>query len=228
VLLDYQGGAYVMAVLASNKDSDTDYYTDGRSSYFRDFTTLQLDALKVYIMASPFSLEANLFEEAEDATTDGTLVTDALASPLAGANNAVELDAQNEYCRYDMTAGTHIPEGRYLAVFRAKIDNATGNDVYCYVRNNTDSVWRHEENAYIYKSLTTSYAYYSMVFDVTEQDVTDTDTIRINVTKYNANADVITLDYFLVVPIGDGETFPQDLAHSALRGFIQDRRLMLR
>ena len=51
-----------------------------------------------------------------------------------------------------------------------------------------------------------------------------TEDISVRVIKVTANANDIFVDYFLIVPIGDGESFPQDLSHSALRGRGQFKR----
>ena len=184
--------------------------------------------LKFYVGYIPFSLVANLFEEAEDADLNGTAatVTDALASPLLGANNAVELPAQNDNVQYNMTAGTELEAGRYLAVVRAKRLNDVANDLGIRVFNVTDSSYMNEENYWQFNTITDAFLYYTTVFDISQADVDDGDSFHIRVMKLQAGANTLTIDYFVIVPIGDGESFPQDLAHNALRGFNKARRVV--
>ena len=184
-----------------------------------------------WVSHSPFSLVANLFAEAENEPRGtATLVTDAAASPLAGANNAVLLDAigdytvpNGEYSAYTFTAGTDLPAGRYVAVIRARYVDVETMEMYVY--NSSTSEFRNEENARVNKVLTALFAYWCVIFDITDTEAAATNNFAIVAEKTNANANVIHIDYHLIVPIGDGMNFPQDLAHSALRGITQHPRL---
>jgi len=176
-----------------------------------------------YIGFSPFSLVANLFEEAEDATLGGgaTAVADAGAS----GGQAALLDAQTEYVRYDFTAGTDLPSGRYLAVVRVRDLNQVADDVELKITNFTDTEQRGEQGEPVNFQAAAAYAYYSEFFDITDADAAGTDAMRITVTKDQAAANDIYVDYILIIPIGDGYNLPQDLAHSSLRGITQLPRL---
>jgi len=48
------------------------------------------------------------------------------------------------------------------------------------------------------------------------------------VNKQTANANEIYVDYFLIVPLGDGRDWPQDLAHAALCTSDNRRRVFRR
>lgn len=201
--------------------------------YFQSLDgTEQTDQVWIFGIV-PFSLIANLFEEAEDGDYTGTTPgNDAAASPPAG-NNYVLLDAignfqtpAGEYSTYQFDAGTHLPEGRYLAVIRARyVDEET---MEMYVWNDDDDVYRNEENAKVTKTLAVTFGYHSVVFDITAADVTGTDTFAIVAEKSTDDADEIRIDYMLIVPIGDGANLPQDLSHSAMRSFNKPRRLYVR
>jgi len=178
---------------------------------------------EVYLGFVPFSLVANLFEEAEDATLGGGAT--AAADAGASGGQAALLDAQNELVYYDITAGTDLPAGNYLVVWRARDTNQVAGDFSTIVVNTTDGANRNEYNATTSFTVTASYAYYSTFFFITDADVTGIDNIRIRVIKSQAGANNIYVDYFLIVPIGNGMNWSQDLAHSALRGVTQLPRL---
>ncbi|GAH38230.1 unnamed protein product, partial [marine sediment metagenome] len=94
--------------------------------------------------------------------------------------------------------------------------------------NDNDDVYRNEENAKVIKTLAATFGYHSVVFDITAADVTGTDTLVIVAEKATADTDAIRIDYMLVIPIGDGEDWGQDLSHANLRTFTKPRRLYVR
>ena len=173
----------------------------------------------------PFALVANLFYELEDGIGGGaTDVVDAAAS----AGRAALLDAQNEEAAYGPTAGTDLPEGRYIAFFRLRDTNQVASDVQILLRNNVSTALRNEENDILLFTVTAAYAYYGVVFDITAADVAATNAFLFRVLKATAGANDVYADCLLIVPIGDGESFPQDLAHAAMRSKTQSRRIFER
>ena len=172
----------------------------------------------VYIGVLNFAKYANLFKEAEDATLSAGAAIDTTQTDDSG--DSVVLDAESEYARYTFTGLTDLPAGRYLAFFRIKDTNQVSNDLALRVYNETDSRFLNEENDVVYTTATSSFAYYSLVFDITEDD--EGDTLYVQVQKATANTNSIYVDYFLIVPITDGESLPQDLAHSAMRTFEKE------
>lgn len=182
-----------------------------------------------YVIAYiPFANVDELFSEAEDATSTGTNTVDANAS-----NGECErLDAQGnyltpagEYVYYRVIAGTDLPEGRYVVLWRALDSNQVADDFRIYVYNASDSAYRNEENEKVTETLTADYAFYSLVFDVKEGDVSGTDNFDIVCEKATADANDIDVDDILIIPIGDGESFPQDIAHNFLREIFNEWRL---
>lgn len=228
MLLFDDAGRLALTFMFTNEKPDAAFYSyQGDLARIQDIVAIDIASTKIWIGCSPFSLVANLFEEAEDGTLGGGAgtVTDAAASPLLGANNAVQLDAAGENVYWDFIAGTNLPAGRYLAVVRAR--EVDDEDMDVSVINDPLGVpsYRNEENAVVTFALGATFAYYGVFFDITDLDVTGTDLTRILVEKVDADADEIRIDYFLIVPCGDGMNFPQDLAHSALRGVSPRRRL---
>ena len=195
--------------------------SDGANLQYQQSASPDILDTKIYIYITPFPLVANLFLEAEDGTSTGSTEADALAS----AGFAEMLNAQTETVYYDVTAGTDLPAGTYLAVFRIRDINQIAGDVGLRVLDTTDTEYRNEEGAQQNTVATAIYAYYSMFFYISDADVAATDNIRIQVLKTQAGANEIYVDYFLIIPIGDGMNWPQDLAHSALRGITQHPRL---
>ena len=199
---------------------------DGRTHFLRRVDTTDIGTFVFYITIIPFSLVANLFIEAEDATRVGGATIE--ADGAASGGQTVEMNAQNETNYYEFNAGTDLPEGRYIAVFRLRDTNQVAGDVGLRVRNTTAGQQRNEENVYNNITITAAYLYYGIVFDITAADVSGTDNLRIQVNKQTAGANSIFNDYFLVIPIGDGESFPQDLSHAAMRVFDKPRRVFVR
>lgn len=171
----------------------------------------------------PFALIANLFEEAEDATLGGgaSVETDAAAS----GGDAVMLDAQWESVRYEFTGDTELPQGRYLCMARIRDINLVSGDVGLLAYNATDSNrYISQENETEFFTATATYAFYGMVFDIGEWDGSG-DTLNVRVRKELATANEIYVDYFLIIPIGNGQGWPQDQAHAAARLANRERRI---
>jgi hypothetical protein len=222
-------GTTVLGVIAtSQKPSGGNARFEGNDEgnlIVEDFTVADLETAKVFIGLVPFSLVASLFTEAEDETLGGGADTEDLADD---SGTSARLNAQNESVSWSFTAGTDMPAGRYLALSRAKDTNQVADDYRWNVYNSTDSKYRNEENDEVLETLTASFAYYQLVFDVTDADVSGGDTIAITAYKNNADANTVYVDYFLIVPVGDGESFPQTLSHNALRTVNRNRRILER
>lgn len=215
---DDDGDARIACIAASMKPNwdETRFqaYRGGNGLYIDDYYYSTAFENKFFIIAVPFSLIANTFVEAETIIYGGaTDVVDAAAS----AGRAALLNAQNEYVEYRVNAGTHFPAGRYIAVFRVRDINQVASDLDLRVLNNTDTEYRNEEHAEVYHTVTALYAYYAIVFDITDEDATALDQIYIRALKSTATANEIYVDYITVVPIGDGLSFPQDIAHRCMR-----------
>jgi len=140
-------------------------------------------------------------------------------------DNCVILNAQTEYVRHDFIAGTDLPAGRYLAALRISDLNQVADDVELKVTNFTDNEQRGEQGKPIYVTAAATYGYFCEFFDITDTDVSTLDSMRITVTKDLATGNEIYVDYFLIIPIGDGMNWSQDLAHGAIRGITQHPRL---
>lgn len=183
-----------------------------------------VDFTRVYILELDGVTAGNITVQGSDAGA-----VHIIPAATTHVDNAVILDAINEFCFYPFQAGTHLPEGRYLAVYRVR-DTAPAepNDLQHYVQNATDGTRRNEENDTPLITVTGVYAYYSLVFDITAEDVSGNDFLDVVARKITGNANEIYVDYFLIIPIGDGANLPQDLSHSAMRSFNKPRRLYVR
>ena len=210
----------VLATLSSNMKPG-EFQVDDGSINLRYNTVASIGSAKIILGYTVFEDVAKLFLEAEDGTSTGSTEADALASD----GFAEMLNAQNETVYYDITAGTDLPAGTYLATFRIRDINQIADDVGLKVQNTTDTEYRNEEGIQENTIATATYAYYSIFFFISDADVTATDNIRIQVLKTQADANEIYVDYFLITPIGNGKDWPQDLAHSALRGVTQHPRI---
>lgn len=234
VAFDDEGTAVLGVLFTDEKPTAFFDANDGGDLIISSVDSSEATSTDIYFCLIPFALVANLFEEAEDGSfgAAGT-VTDASASPLAGGNNAVQLNAigdfrtpAGEYSAYTFTAGTHLPEGRYLALIRARY--VVEEAMIMYVWNDDDDEFRNEENAKVSKTLGATFGYHSVVFDITAADVTGTNAFAIVAEKSDADADEIRIDYMLVIPLSDGEDLPQDLSHAAMREFTKPRRIIER
>jgi len=147
----------------------------------------------------------------------GTTTTRGRGETLSGGE-AMVLDAPNERSFIDwntLDITTDLPAGRYLMAVRAKDTDNVASDLGWRPYNETDSSQRSQENEQPTKTLTSSFAYYFAIFDIQTADDGDRYTIR--AMKLLATENTMFIDYFLIIPIGDGESFPQDLAHAAMR-----------
>jgi len=202
--------------------SDYISLVNGMRLYTIYYGSHNIPLVKSWLGSNPFSLVANLFREAEDITSTGATVVDATAS----GGNKERLNAAGEHVYVDYVAGTHLNAGRYKAIWRAYDSNQVANDFAMYVTNQTDGEYRNEEGEEVTKTLTASWAFYTQVFDITDQDVSDGDTIRIYCDKATAGANDIDVDDLLIVPWGDGEDYPQDITHNIMREGIQVHRIL--
>jgi len=139
---------------------------------------------------------------------------------------SVALDAQNEKVYLDLTGITDLPKGRYVALVRAKDTNNVSDDLELSVTNFTDSTYLNEENTTAKKTLTSSFAFYGVIFDVTDDE--EDDTIRIIANKQLSTANTIYIDYFVIFPLGNGESWIQEAAHNALRTFTKKYKVYKR
>ena len=167
----------------------------------------------VFIGVLDFPKYANLFKEAEDASLGGGATIDTTLGDDSG--DSVVLDGDQENVRYQLNPiDNYLPQGRYIVFVRAKDTNHL-EDIYIRVYNLTDSRYLNEENDIKRVAFGEDFAYYYTVFDVTPDD--EGDNVEIRVHKMDAETDVNYIDYFLIVPIGNGESWPQDIAHNAMR-----------
>ena len=201
-------------------NSDLQGWTNcGTDMDFSDFTHLSFYCIdggveRIYLDGIRFFI---------DTTTDRERDGEAMSG-----DDAVVLDTQNEWVRYIFTAGDDLSEGRYLGVIRAKDTDQVASDAEILFQNQSDSQYRNQENVEQHETVTGAFAYYCFVVDIKAQDVTDTDTFVFNVKKDTATENTIFIDYFLLIPIGDGMSFPQDVSHNALRSLTQSRRIFER
>lgn len=153
----------------------------------------------------------------------GTTTTRGRGETLSGGS-AVVFDAQNEEVYYQIIAGTALPAGLYLGVYRAKDTVQVASDSVKQVSNATDGgAWRNENNSREYETLTSSFAYYFVVFFISDAD-TSGDAIRVLTRKSTVTENTIFVDYFLIVPLSNGKDFPMDQAHAALMDATVYRR----
>ena len=171
--------------------------------------------MKGFISITPFSKVSNLFKEAEDATLGGGATIDTTQTDDSG--DSVVLDESGEYVEYSLVAGSDLPFGRYLCFYRIKDSNQVADDVQLEVISAGDFL--NEENDVVYKTASSSFAYYGLIFDIPEDK--NGETVYIRCKKHTTDPNTIYIDYILIVPITDGESLPQDLAHNAMRTFTK-------
>ncbi len=189
---------------------------NGGQVALRDYLPSIIKDAEWYFGITRFDDDDHLFLEAENGTYGGTTTTDTGQSDDSG--DSAQMLVNPDYVRYSFTAGTDLPAGRYLAIFRIKDLNQVTNGVGIRVYNDSDSEYRNEENAQRAITVTASFAYYQLVFDITDEDVTGTDTIFLECQQILASNDV-WCDYFLIIPVTNGDDWAQDIAHNALREF---------
>ena len=214
------GGDPIISVMGSNMLPNSDYtdaYISGEGyARWRRYSSSILKDLKQIYGTTQFDAIVDLFDEAED--TDWSATASVVADVLASSGEAVMLDAQWEQVRYYKTT---LPEGTYLAFVRVRDINQVADDIGIDVYNNDDSVYRNEENIVVeFTAVDGNYAFYSLFFQITDKDITGGDQIRVRVTKRQAGANEIYVDYIGVFPIGNGEDWAQDMAH----GFLYDQK----
>lgn len=149
--------------------------------------------------------------------------TDKGRGETLSGGEAVVLDAQWEYVAYQITAGTDLPAGMYLAVIRVKDTDQVASDVGFRVINETDSSYRNEMHGYEYLTVTAAFAYYLQCFFISESDEDDGDTIGIWVRKMTATENTIFVDDIILIPLSNGESLPQDVSHNAMRPIMKKR-----
>ena len=221
--LDNAGSA-VIGALATNYVPTSDFTaTDGGNLEIRDIDGVDVNNVEFLVGVIPFAKVANTFKQGGSFTADGSADT---ATPGVGETGTVlRLDAQNEGGHWALTAGTHLPAGRYFCYFR---DYSVGADQNYDIRvyNNTDGEYRNEEGTYVTaQAQVGAWTYHGIVFDITDTDVTGGDAIWVQCVQPNAGPNTVYIDYALIVPIGDGMNWPQDIAHAALRRYSKPRRL---
>jgi len=200
------GSATQYTIPLPHSTSDLQGWTDNGFD-FTDFTTL--------------TVEWTASGSGENVYVDGlheyigTTTTRGRGETLSGGE-AVVLDAQNESCFASIIAGSDLPKGRYLGIYRVRDTDQVGSDAAMRLKNNNDNSDRNKLNSLQLKTLTSSFSYYVFVFDILQEDVEDVDTIILNIYKKTATENTILVDYFLIIPLGDGHDLPMDLAHNAI------------
>lgn len=169
----------------------------------------------------PFEEIDALFEEAESVTLGGGATS--TADVDASDGNAALLDAMNETATWLQNPCT-LPKGRYMMVVRAKDTNQIATDLELFAYSQTNSLYMNETQAIVTYTLTADYEFYFYVFDVTEDDVGGNYWFC-RARKNHADANEIYVDYFAIVPLGNGESYPQDIAHNCLRVAHLDKRV---
>jgi hypothetical protein len=226
VAFDDVGTAALAFIGANQTPSSAFQATDGGNLYVIDTVSTDVSTTKFFVGLVPFTNIAYTFKEAELATLVGgaTAENDVTAS----GGQVAYLNAQSEYAYWRIVAGTHLPAGRYIVLFRVKDTNQVANDLRFYVYNSSDLCYRDEPNTYRYVTCAAAWGFFKLVFDITSADVSGTDNIDLLVEKFYANANAISVDYFLIVPLGNGSDFPQDQAHNALRTLTKTKNIYKR
>jgi len=204
-----------------HSDTDLQGWTEVGTFRYDDFTTLVIEWTDT-LGGGEIVYVDGLHEYIGTTTLRGRGET------LSGGG-AVVLDAQDEDVTYVITSDTDLPEGRYFLFSRAKDTDQVAADfgMRAY-KNQAPAEIRNEENAQVTELLASTFSYDGIVFDITAADVATTRTIQLRFIKVTATENTIFVDYFLLIPIGDGKDLPQDLAHANLRTFTKPRRLYVR
>lgn len=190
----------------------------GGKIYLQNYKSGNIGNVKFWVTMIPFTQFDDIYLEAEDGTLAGGADTEDVSDDI---NESARLNAQNENVYWDLNA---LPAGRYIVLVRAKDTNQVASDCQLSVENTTDGEYRNQENNDVLKTLTGSFAYYQLIFDITSTDVSDVDNIRITALKATATSNTIYIDYFLIIPITNGEGWPQDIADNVLRNIGQTFR----
>ncbi len=114
--------------------------------------------------------------------------------------------------------------GHHLAIFRIRDLNQIALDVETSVTVLATGALRNQENADVHQVVTAAWLFYQLIFEIRAGDAT----LRFKVKKDTAAGNDVFVDDFLIIPIGNGRNWPQDLAHSALRSRDQLKRVFER
>ena len=222
VLVAFNPGAGEYALFMASLDDPTGGTGDTEASDGGDLiidAIAQADVLDQIIYMGVTRYAYDLFAEAEDEGTEGTPTPGAdvsgKATPL-GATNVLNFDAIADKTYWSLVSGTDILAGLYAFIVHAK-NYVSAESMKIYAYNQTDSLYRNESGAKVTKALTTSYAYYQVLINVWALDVVGGDDIRVYVEKATNDANPITVDSYLLVPIANGESLPLDLLNNALK-----------
>ena len=213
----------LLGLAQTSKEGDMGTYSDGArlSEFMANKIWMTTLPQIVYLIVVPFSKVANLFMEAEDATLSGADSHD----PDVGESDLVaRLDAYDEYVAYQFTGISDLPKGRYIAFVRHYADG--GDQTFTLrVYNTTDSKYLNEENEGVTVTAQNgAWNYTGIVFDITDDE--DGDNIQVRAYQHNNPPDYpVYIDYFLIVPIGNGESWPQDIAHNAMRTLTKTKKI---
>ncbi len=161
----------------------------------------------------PFSLISSVFGECENGTLIGGATTGAGLGDDSG--DSVVCDANSE--GFSQTLNTNLPAGKYLYLIRAKDSDSTNyNELNLRVQR-VDS-WEYIDDDKTSRTVTpvSTWTYFQMVFTITD-DMVGSTSAYVYAAKNAANVNTIYLDYFLIVPISNGEDWVQDLAQALLR-----------
>jgi len=191
----------------------------GEELSLRSIAIADFEDTEVYVGLTPYPHVSSLFVEGESATHNGTNVVDATCSN----GMMVELDAQDEYTYHLLTGINEISVGRYRFIARLKDTNQIADDVEMWVYNQDDSEYINVERDIVTFTATSGYTFYSIVFYVS--DVDSGDALRFYVNKGTGTANTLKVDYLLIVPISDGRSLVQDIAHNEMRKLDQGWRL---
>lgn len=208
---------YLVVVGMTNKP--TNLYaatTDDRLRWRLDAAATSALKRTFWVTLIPFPAVMNgvMFVEAESMTLDGGAATSAEGGTSGGS--VVLLDANAEGCLHNFRPGFDLPLGEYTLVAFAKDANQVANDFRLQVENTTDVT----QLGLATKTLTASYAWYTLDFAITSADQGDECYFRVS--KATATANTIRVDYLLLIPRKRNSGtpahvfFPRDLARNAM------------
>jgi len=155
----------------------------------------------------------------------GTTTTRGRGETLSGGS-AVVLDAQNESTAFTKLGVTDLSVGTYLIIIRAKDTDQVATDGRFYVYNNSDTKHIMEKGVDSQETLTSAFLFYVATFNIASW--ASGDTLEFKFRKNTVTENTIFVDYFLIIPLGDGRDGPQDSAHAALRTSDNRRRVFRR
>jgi len=232
VALD-EGVAYMLFFAFLKKPTGTWSYWTNRyydTYFYAGFADMKEGENEFYYGVIPFSLSANLFREAEycfDQGWYGATPPDKFDPGVGESATVVRFDAQNENIFYQFVGVTDLPVGRYFALIRSYGVGAVQNyrvRAWCTAAG---GYFLNQEKAWVTKQAqNAAWTYHGIIFDITTEE--DGDTIQIEAEQNNAGPNTVYIDYILLIPISNGESWPQDLSHSALRGRDQNKKVYVR